>query len=128
MPTALELKPEELKGFRDAARKRRYEPLLTLGQQAKREELLKKIREAAMMLRSRFGAKRVVLFGSLAHEAWFDQVSDVDLAVEGLKGTEYWDAWREVEELVGDRQIDLIDIEMASESLRGAIDRYGTEV
>jgi len=39
-----------------------------------------------VVLKSRFGARRVVLFGSLAHAAWFAPHSDVDLAVEGLVG------------------------------------------
>jgi predicted nucleotidyltransferase len=128
MPTAAELRPEQLKIYRASARKRRHKPPLTPEQRAERETLLERIREAASMLRSRFGAKRVVVFGSMAHEAWFDQVSDVDLAVEGLKGAEYWQAWGDVEELIADRQVDLIDIETASESLKRAIDHKGMDV
>ena len=128
MPTALELKREDLKAYREAARQRKYELLLTPSERAEREALLNRIREAAAMLRSRFGARRVVLFGSLAHEAWFDPASDVDLAVECLEGAEYWNAWREVEQLVGDRRVDLIDIDVVSESLKQAVDRYGVDV
>ena len=80
------------------------------------------------MLKARFGVRRVVLFGSLAHAAWFVPDSDVDLAVEGLAGDDYWRAWRQIEEIIGDRPVDLIEIEMAGESLRRAIQRYGVEL
>ncbi len=46
-------------------------------------------RQCDRLLRERFGASKVILFGSLAgHSIWHDQ-SDIDLAVEGLS----WDAW-----------------------------------
>jgi len=80
------------------------------------------------VLKARFGVRRVVLFGSLAHAAWFVPDSDVDLAVEGLAGDDYWRAWRQIEEIIGDRPVDLIEIEMAGESLRRAIQRYGVEL
>jgi len=80
------------------------------------------------VLKTRFSARRVVLFGSLAHAAWFMPDSDVDLAVEGLAGDDYWQAWRLVEEIIGDRPVDLIDIETVGESLQRAIQRYGVEL
>jgi predicted nucleotidyltransferase len=69
-----------------------------------------------------------VLFGSLAHEAWFAPDSDVDLAVEGLASDDYWRARGLAEEIIGDRLVDLIEIETAGESLRRAIERYGIEL
>jgi hypothetical protein len=36
--------------------------------------------------------------------------------------------WRLTEEVIGDRSVDLIEIEMAGESLRRAIQRYGVEL
>jgi predicted nucleotidyltransferase len=101
---------------------------LTPVEQHERERLLGRIREAATVLKSRFGARRVVLFGSLAHAAWSTPDSDVDLAVEGLAGKVYWQAWREIEAMIGDRPVDLIEVEMAGESLRQAIQRYGMEL
>jgi predicted nucleotidyltransferase len=80
------------------------------------------------MLKSRFGVRRVVIFGSLAHAAWFIPDSDVDLAVEGLAPKDFWQAWRIVEEIISDRPVDLIELEAASESLRRAIKRHGIEL
>jgi predicted nucleotidyltransferase len=128
MPTALELTREGWKSYLEAARRRPVPSKLTLAERRARERLLDRIREAAVLLKARFGAQRVVLFGSLAHVAWFMPDSDVDLAVEGLAGDDYWQAWRLVEEIIGDRPVDLIEIEMVGESLKRAIQRYGVEL
>ena len=69
----------------------------------------------------------MVAFGSLAHPAWFRPDSDVDLAVEGLDPRDYWQAWRMVEEIIGDRTGDLVE-EAAGESLRQAIERDGIDL
>lgn len=90
----------------------------------------------AEALKARFEVRRVVLFGWLGHAAWFVPDSDtstgvsasVDLAVEGLAGVDYWEVWRVVEEVIGDRPVDLIEIERAGEFLRRAIERYGVEL
>lgn len=128
MPTALELTREGWKSYLEAAQGRPAPSELTPTERRERERLLGRIREAAGALKSRFGTRRVVLFGSLAHAAWFVPDSDVDLAVEGLVGDDYWQAWRLVEEIIGDRPVDLIEIETAGESLRRAIQRYGVEL
>ena len=128
MPTALELSREGWKPYLEAVRRRPTRPALTAAERRERERLLNRIREAAEALKTRFGARRVVLFGSLAHAAWFVPDSDVDLAVEGLRGQAYWEGWRLVEEIIGDRPVDLIEIEMVGESLRKAIERYGVEL
>ena len=53
----------------------------------------------------------------------------MDLAVEGLKsGKDYWDAWQVVEEIISDRPVDFIEIETSGDSLRHAIQRYGSEL
>jgi uncharacterized protein len=49
---------------------------------------------AARLLREEFGATRVVAFGSLAHGAWFEPRSDIDLAVEGIPVEAFWRAVR----------------------------------
>jgi predicted nucleotidyltransferase len=128
MPTALELTREEWKRYLKTARRRSTPPQLTLAEQDERERLLEIIREAATTLKTRFGAQRVILFGSLAHAAWFTPDSDVDLVVEGLMGDAYWQAWRLLEEIIPSRPVDLIELETAGESLRRAIKRYGVEL
>lgn len=128
MPTALELTREGWKHYVEAA-SRRSEPVEVKPKvEETRKQLLACVHKAAAMLKSRFAVRRVVIFGSLAHAAWFIPDSDVDLAVEGLAPKDYWQAWRMVEEIISDRPVDLIEIEAAGESLRRAIERYGIEL
>lgn len=128
MATALELPREEwepyLRGWTGRAAPAALDPEAV----KRREALLERVREAALALKARFGVRRVILFGSLAHEAWFIDDSDVDLAVEGLHAADFWAAWRLAEEVVAVRRVDLVDYEVASEGLRAAIDRSGVEL
>jgi len=125
MTTAADLTPEDLKRYRAAAQQRAAVLVLTPSEAATRDALLKKVQSAATTLRTHYDAKRIILFGSLAHEAWYSADSDVDLAVEGLSSDAYWQAWRAVEEIIGDRPVDLIEVETARDSLRSAIERDG---
>ena len=128
MATALELTSERWKPYLTSARGQRSERQATLAELADRKRVLACVRHAAVALKRRFGSAKVILFGSLAHSAWFAPDSDVDLAVEGLDGDEYWEAWKVVEDVITDRAVDLIDLAMASESLRAAIERHGIEL
>ena len=128
MGTALELSQEEWKRYIKSARERSVKRELTSDEKKERERILRCIREAAEVLKTRFHAQRVILFGSFAHEAWFMPDSDVDIAVEGLAQTDYFRAWRIAEEVIGERPVDIIEMETASQSLLDAIKRHGVEL
>ena len=128
MPTALELTREEWQPYIDAARQRAALPEPTLVEQRERKQLMARVREVSAALKARFGVRRVIVFGSLANAEWFTPDSDIDLAVEGLAVNDFWEAWRLAEEIIADRPVDLIEIEMAKESLLQAIQRYGIEL
>ncbi len=127
MSTALELTQEGRDRYREAARLRPTPPAMTAAERQERDALLRRVKQAAALLKTRFGARRVVLIGSLAHRAWFAPDSDVDLVVEGLGG-DYWQAWREVEDTIGDRYVDFIEMESAPDSLQSVIRRYGVDL
>jgi uncharacterized protein len=78
-------------------------------------------RRAAHLLREEFGATQVIVFGSLAHNAWFGPQSDIDLAVEGIPSEAFWRAWCALDRLDAAVDIDLIAIEAATDSLRDEI-------
>ena len=125
MPTALELGPKGWEPYREANLKRRSRIEQSRLDERERESILARVREVAALFKSRFGAKRVILFGSMAHEAWFLPDSDIDLAVEGLLPANYWKAWEMAEQMIPNMAIDLIDIESATASLKKSIDRHG---
>jgi predicted nucleotidyltransferase len=128
MPTALELTREQWQPYIDAARRRPAPPRPTPAEQRKREQLLSRVHKASAALKTRFGARRVILFGSLIDAEWFAPDSDVDLAVEGLAPEAFWQAWRLVEDIIDDRPVDLIEVETAKPSLLQAIQQYGIEM
>ncbi|MCC6624197.1 MAG: nucleotidyltransferase domain-containing protein [Deltaproteobacteria bacterium] len=75
------------------------------------------------LLVDRLGVTRVVLFGSLL-EGRLHERSDIDLAVAGLAPERYWEAlWRAAE--IAGRDVDLVPLEEASESLRERIETSG---
>ena len=124
MPTALELGPSGWKEYVEGARRRMREVSVSGRDRLAEGKLLDALREAAVALKERFGASRVILFGSLARGRWQASLSDLDVAVEGLKG-DYWAAWGVLEDAVGDRRVDLVETEAASPSLRAAIEEEG---
>ncbi len=128
MATALELTREGWQPYLKRALRRSPSPPPAASVQWERERILALVRKAADVLKTRFKVRRVILFGSLARIESFHLQSDVDLAVEGLPGGEYWDAWRVVEEIIADRPVDLVDVEHASRSVLDVIQRYGIEL
>lgn len=128
MATALELKREGWQSFVKACLTRPTADEVSTELIMKREELLNRVRKAAVILKTKFGVRRVILIGSLAHASWFTPESDIDIVVEGLPSRWYWEAWKAVEDEVADRPVDLIDFESAAEPLRRAINRHGIEL
>ena len=79
--------------------------------------------QAGALLRSRYGAREVILFGSLASGA-SSPTSDVDLAVRGLAPASYFPALADLMELFS-APVDLVELESAGESLRDRVAEEG---
>ena len=83
-------------------------------------------RGVALDLSARFGDRiHVVMFGSLLDLDRFRLDSDIDLAVEGLSASEYWEALALVERQPAGARVDLIRIESASAALRETVRQEG---
>lgn len=67
-----------------------------LRDEIKKEELRKHAMKVAHRLKDvlavEFGVKKVVLFGSILQKGYFDEDSDIDIAIEGLKKGSYFTA------------------------------------
>ncbi|MBI5649282.1 MAG: nucleotidyltransferase domain-containing protein [Chloroflexi bacterium] len=123
------LKPlpkKELETFRRAAERRSHLEEQEL--ERRRRRAWQCARRAARLLKQDYGAKRLIVFGSLAHGAWFHPHSDLDLAVEGLEPGAIWRAWSAVEKVVPGFGVDLIEIETASDRLGQRIREQGKDV
>lgn len=90
-----------MKGLRDRERSRQSRD------QAYRERVLARVREAAQILASRYDARRVLLFGSLARNQAMPG-SDVDLLVWGLDPSRLFEASAEVNAILQEAYADLV--------------------
>ena len=93
---------------------------------ARAQRLIDLLPDAKRLLAERFGARRVILFGSLARGTP-NETSDVDLAVAGISPESYFTAISELVELF-DCHVDLVEIENAPESLRARLRLEGREL
>jgi predicted nucleotidyltransferase len=76
----------------------------------------------AKMLKERFGARRVIPFGSLVGQGPWHARSDADLAVEGLQPQDYIPALTACWELFpSDVELDLVPLEQAPPELKARI-------
>jgi predicted nucleotidyltransferase len=85
-------------------------------------------RRAAGLLKGDYGATRVVVFGSLAHGHGFGRHSDIDMAAQGIAPALFWRAWASLDHVAPGFEINLVDFETATASLRAAIEREGVDL
>ena len=117
---------EEMAGYRPWQAIKRYEQDQRLS--IKRERALEIARKAATELKERFGASRVVLFGSLVHRKWFTPRSDIDLLVDGLALETFSRAEATLESLTSEFKVDLVDPRECSPELLSRIQQQGLEL
>jgi predicted nucleotidyltransferase len=85
-------------------------------------------RATAKLLKERYGVDRVRVFGSLVHAGRFHSGSDIDLAVEGLKSVDYWEAMTSV--LFFDNQIpvELVEKTECRPEIWEVVEREGVDL
>jgi len=95
--------------------------------EGRREEAWAAARDVATLLRVRFGAERVVAFGSLVRPGFFSEGSDVDLAVSGVPAAAFFKAWATAGD-VCPFELDLVDLRDCSPALRLLIEEEGIDL
>lgn len=93
---------------------------------ARAQAIRARLPAAKQVLMERYGAKRVVLFGSFARGDVSER-SDVDLAVEGIDPIGYFTALADLMGLL-DSPVDLVEIERAPQSLLARLEVEGIEL
>ncbi|GBF79365.1 nucleotidyltransferase family protein [Aphanothece sacrum] len=122
--TALELTPEEWKYYQ--LDDKTEPPNLDLSQ--RREKAWKLAQNLADLLRSKYQAKQVIIFGSLTDPNWFDAYSDIDLAVWGISAEQFYQAVGMVTGISDEFKVDLIDGETCQTQLREIIEKKGIKI
>jgi len=91
----------------------------------RRWQALKAAGECMTLLKRQFGARRVILFGSLAGQGPWHDASDIDLAVEGLPPEEFFRAYSACRDLLLPQglglDLDLVPLEDAYPGMRARI-------
>jgi predicted nucleotidyltransferase len=82
-------------------------------------------RLAAQVLRRRFGATRIVAFGSLTRRDWFTPWSDIDLAAWDMPPDVFYRAVAAVTGLDPEFKVDLVVPEDCQPTLRRVIEQEG---
>ena len=123
--TALELSPEELKKYRplEFVRRRRAETRVDISRRRRRAYAV--ALKAAKLLKEKFSAKEVILFGSLARRGSFTRYSDIDLAARGIPSDTYLTAMDTVLHMSPEFKIDLVDLAFCSPALRADVEKEG---
>lgn len=88
----------------------------------RRRQALQSAEACIALLKSRFGARQVILFGSLAGQgAWHSQ-SDIDLAVAGVDPADFFKAYAACSNLLPrDLELDLVPLEDVYPEMRARI-------
>jgi len=126
--TALDLTPTEWRSYRLLEALKRREKEGDKGVELRKREAWSIARKAAELLRREFGAKRVVVFGSLVHEKGFTIWSDIDIAAWGIPPEEFYSSVAAVTGLSPLFKVDLIDFEECRPILRKVLEQEGIEV
>jgi predicted nucleotidyltransferase len=126
--TALDLTPREWQAYQPSTPAATQQTPQTTRAARRRQQAWRVARQAAQLLRDEYGAHKVVVFGSLAHDAWFTPWSDIDLAAWGIPPERYYGAVAAVTGLSPAFQVDLVDPNSCRASLRAALEREGIEL
>ena len=109
--------------LKEAIEKRQAEEIESI-----RANAMERAKRVAILLKEKYGAKRVILFGSLCRKAYLHERSDIDLLVEGIKTANIlragFDAWMVSEPF----DVDIIPMEVADERIIKIAVKEGIEL
>jgi uncharacterized protein len=126
LKTASQLSKEEIEVYRRSIRKVRK--LESRKVQQRRERAWTLAYKAALILKEKYNANRVVVFGSLARKNTFTIWSDIDLAAWGVRPEDTFRAIGEVFDLDEEIVVNLVDINAAPRSIIETIEKDGIEI
>ncbi|MFQ5708376.1 MAG: nucleotidyltransferase family protein [bacterium] len=94
----------------------------------RRKQALQAAKQIAALLKQKFGAEQVFVFGSTLSEEYFRLHSDIDIAVKGLTAENFFRAYYEAYYADHGFKVDLIDLRTCSDFLKRKIIQEGREL
>jgi uncharacterized protein len=117
---------EQMAVYVATARRRHLEEQEALQQRVQHAWAL--AHQAATLLRDRFGATRIVVFGSLIRPGMFTAQSDVDIAAWGIRHEDTLRAIGAVYDLSSEIRLALVDVNTARPALYEVITHEGMDL
>lgn len=93
-----------------------------------RQDATDKAKKIACMLKERYGAKRVILFGSVVKNSYLHKRTDIDLLVEGIKSNDFLRAGADAWTISGSFDVDIVPVERADQDLLSRALEEGVEL
>lgn len=95
-------------------------------EKAQRNLAIKKAKKVAKILKAKYGAKEVILFGSLIWRPEFIwRGTDIDLLVKGLQNKRYFEILADISSISNPFSVDLIPMEKARTAVRRRVIKDG---
>ena len=85
-------------------------------------------RDASRLLKENYGVTKVIVFGSLLHLEYFDQLSDVEIAASGIQTDDTFRAIYDVLGVSREIEVNLVDVEMCRPDILESIVETGIEI
>jgi predicted nucleotidyltransferase len=86
------------------------------------------VRQITAMLRTTYGAKQIIVFGSLVATGPFDAHSDIDLAVSGISFDQFFRAYVDAMDVAQGFKLDLLDLADCPATMRESIIAKGSSI
>jgi predicted nucleotidyltransferase len=94
----------------------------------RREQAWAAARRSAAFIKAAYPDAKVRAFGSVLYPDSFGKQSDIDLALDGVAWPDYLRLWSALDKLEPEFEIDLVDVEIVSSSLRALLEREGVSL
>ena len=88
----------------------------------------KDTKKISKILKEKYKAEKVIIFGSLLDKNRFHKRSDIDIAVKGIDDGLFYEAYGEIIGKHTDFKVDLIDLKDCKNSLLEVIKEEGKEI
>jgi len=93
-----------------------------------RRDAMDKAKKIASMLKEKYGAKRVILFGSIVKSSYLHKRTDIDLLVEGIKSNDFLRAGADAWTISSPFDVDIVPVERADQYLLSRALEEGVEL
>lgn len=109
--------------YSEAIEKRQLEKIASI-----RSDAMEKAKKIAAMLKESYGAKKVILFGSLVKSRYLHERTDIDLFVEGIKPEDFLRAGADAWAIARPFDVDIIPAERAEKAIIETAIKDGIEL